>query len=349
MVITDNAPGPWRITFDTNPDDCNFRCQMCEEHSSYNVDRRKGEKGKRRMPFFLIEKVVAEAAPLGLSEIIPSTMGEPLLYDDFERILELCRQYCIKLNLTTNGSFPYHRGKGGVEYWAERIVPVTSDVKFSWNGARPETHERIMVGSRWKKSLHNLQHFISVRDTHAEQGESYCRVTLQLTFMESNLAELPDIVRLAIQLGVDRVKGHHLWTHFPEIKALSLRRDQDSISRWNRAVEKMRKVANDNQLPNGKTVLLENIHPLIPDATVDLAPGGRCPFLGKEAWVDTTGRFSPCCAPDAQRRALGEFGNLNDVGLTTIWQGDAYRSLLGNYQDHSLCRTCNMRKPREAE
>ena len=23
-------PGPWRITFDTNPDHCNFKCVMCE-------------------------------------------------------------------------------------------------------------------------------------------------------------------------------------------------------------------------------------------------------------------------------------------------------------------------------
>ena len=23
-------PGPWRITFDTNPDDCNLHCIMCQ-------------------------------------------------------------------------------------------------------------------------------------------------------------------------------------------------------------------------------------------------------------------------------------------------------------------------------
>ena len=30
-------PGPWRITFDTNPDDCNLRCVMCEEHSPHST------------------------------------------------------------------------------------------------------------------------------------------------------------------------------------------------------------------------------------------------------------------------------------------------------------------------
>ena len=28
--------GPWRITFDTNPDDCNLHCIMCEDHSPYS-------------------------------------------------------------------------------------------------------------------------------------------------------------------------------------------------------------------------------------------------------------------------------------------------------------------------
>lgn len=33
-------------------------------------------------------------------------MGEPLLYEHFEGILHLCERYGVKLNLTTNGTFP---------------------------------------------------------------------------------------------------------------------------------------------------------------------------------------------------------------------------------------------------
>lgn len=340
-------PGPWRITFDTNPDDCNFRCLMCEEHSPFNTARRGEQRHKRRMPVELIEKIVAEAAPLGLREIIPSTMGEPLLYDDFEAILKLCQRYQVKLNLTTNGSFPKHHGKGGVDYWAERIVPVTSDVKFSWNGACAETQEKIMLGARWDKALRNLRRFIQARDAHAAAGGDYCRVTFQLTFLETNVAELTDIVKLAARLGVDRVKGHHLWTHFPQIEGLSMRRDAAAIARWNRAARAAEQAARDFPLPNGKPVTLENIHPLDPNANTDLAPGGDCPFLGREAWVNTQGRFDPCCAPDTQRRTLGDFGNLRETRLTAIWHGEAYRQLLADYRQRPLCVGCNMRKPSE--
>ncbi|MEZ4462643.1 MAG: glycosyltransferase [bacterium] len=130
--------GPWRITFDTNPDTCNLRCIMCEEHSPHSplqAKRRADGRPRRLMPLEMIERVVADAAPHGLREIIPSTMGEPLLYEHFEGILALCEQYGVKLNLTTNGTFP----RLGAEAWAHQIVPVTSDVKISWNGATKAT------------------------------------------------------------------------------------------------------------------------------------------------------------------------------------------------------------------
>ncbi|MCG3174797.1 MAG: D-inositol-3-phosphate glycosyltransferase [Myxococcota bacterium] len=340
----ERLPGPWRITFDTNPDLCNLSCIMCEEHSphsSLHIRRKEEGRERRLMPFEMIERVVAEAAPRGLREIIPSTMGEPLLYEQFEGIIELCRRYGVKLNLTTNGTFP----RLGAKSWAELIVPVASDVKISWNGATKTTHESIMLGSRWEKVVDNVREFIGVRDAHAAAGGHRCRVTFQLTFLEANVDELAAMVRLAIELGVDRVKGHHLWAHFNEIQDQSMRRSPESIARWNLAVLAAREVAVERRLPNGKHILLENIFLLGASATEDLAPGGPCPFLGQEAWVSAQGRFDPCCAPDAQRRTLGEFGNLNEQSFMDIWDGDKYREFTATYRNRRLCLGCNMRRP----
>jgi glycosyltransferase involved in cell wall biosynthesis/MoaA/NifB/PqqE/SkfB family radical SAM enzyme len=338
--------GPWRITFDTNPDTCNLKCVMCEEHSphsSLQVLRRAEGRPRRVMPIEMIRKVIAEAVPNGLREVIPSTMGEPLLYEHFEEIVEMCRAHGVKLNLTTNGTFP----RLGAEAWARLIVPVASDVKISWNGATAETQQGIMLGSRWDEAVANVKAFIAVRDEHAGTGGHRCRVTFQLTFLESNIGELADIVRLAIELGVDRVKGHHLWAHFDEIKEQSMRRDADAILRWNAAVLAAREAASERPLASGERILLENLFLLDERATGDLAPGGPCPFLGQEAWVSAQGRFDPCCAPDAQRRTLGEFGALHDRGLMEIWNGDAYQQLTRTYRTRSLCVGCNMRSPVE--
>lgn len=336
--------GPWRITFDTNPDDCNLSCIMCEDHSPYSTTqaiRISSGIPRRRMSIDLIRKILAEAQGTPLREIIPSTMGEPLIYKHFEEIIELCRHYQLKLNLTTNGTFP----RKGAEGWAKLLVPVTSDVKISWNGASKATQEKIMLRTKWEKVLDNAKKFIAIRNEYANSHSHYCQVTFQLTFLETNVNELADTVQLAIDLGVDRIKGHHLWAHFDQIKHLSMRRNPEAIARWNQAVKQAQAVADTRLLPNGKRIKLENIYCLAEDASQDLAPNGECPFLGQEAWVATDGRFSPCCAPDKERRTLGDFGSLADKRLDEIWRGPLYESLYQNYMQHAVCKGCNMRKP----
>lgn len=336
--------GLWRITFDTNPDDCNLACIMCEDHSPFSVTQRErinAGKPKRRMPIALVRKIVAEAKGMGLREIIPSTMGEPLLYKHFTDIIAMCHEYDVKLNLTTNGTFPIK----GAQAWARLLVPVTSDVKISWNGANKNTQEKIMRGSNWEKVLANVKTFIEERDQYAKNNAHYCRVTFQLTFLKENVAELTDIIALAIDLGVDRVKGHHLWTHFDEMAASSLRHDAQAMQSWNNAVAKAYQFIDQKKLPNGKKILLENIYPLTAFTQAEQSYAGECPFLGKEAWIAADGRFNPCCAPDKERRTLGDFGNLNERTLTDIWESPRYRNLLTQYPQQAVCQKCNMRKP----
>ncbi|CAF3834760.1 unnamed protein product [Rotaria sordida] len=353
----ESLSAPRRITFDTNPDDCNFSCIMCEQHSEHSPHQKARKEAKirrRRMDFDIIKQVVAETASLGLQEIIPSTMGEPLMYRDtkgrtFEDIIKLCRDYNIKLNLTTNGSFFSPQGHSVTE-WAHLLMPVLSDIKFSWNGSTKTTQELVMKNSKLDKQLKNLTEFIRIRDEYADKGDNRVSVTLQLTFMEINLPEIPEIVKLGISLGVDRIKGHHLWAHFKQIKDQNLRRSPESIHRWNQCVIECQNIARQYLLPTGKQIKLENFFELNEQSgPFTIHPQSVCPFLGKEAWINHSGRFDPCCAPDQERLSLGSFGNVQNSNetLMKIWTSDAYKNLINNYTKYSLCQNCNMRKPPE--
>ena len=335
----------WRITIDTNPEDCNLSCTMCEEHSPFskyieNLYKETGIK-RRRMPVEWLDKIFTQAKELGVKEIIPSTMGEPLLYKGVERIFELAQQNQIKINLTTNGTFP----KKSVEEWASIIVPITSDVKISWNGSTQETSEKVMIGIDYNKAVQNVQRFVSIRDNHFKNGGNYCRVTFQLTFMQNNMHELSEIVKLAARLNVDRVKGHHLWAHFDEIKPLSMKANSDSIEMWNKYVDEANKTADEFRRPNGEKVLMENIYKLEDMEKTEVPEQYNCPFLKKEIWISATGKISPCCAPDKERDKLGNFGNIQEASLNEIISGANYQNLVANYKNEPLCKTCNMRKP----
>lgn len=335
----------WRITLDTNPEDCNLACTMCEEHSSHSdfLEKLYLETGMkhRRMPGEWLEPIFAQAATLGVREIIPSTMGEPLGYRHFGKIVELCAQHGLLMNLTTNGTF---LGKSATA-WAKLIVPVTSDVKISWNGATPETAQRVMRGIDFDKAVQNVRDFTTIRNRHYELSGHYCRLTFQLTFMENNMHELADIIHLAASLGVDRVKGHHLWAHFEEIKELSFRRNGEAIQRWNQYVAEAWEAQRDIAARTGKEILLENIIPLGPQETAEVPEHYECPFLARELWISATGQYAPCCAPDGQRRTLGDFGNVQQTSVREVLESEVYQQLLTGYKNIALCRGCNMRKP----
>jgi len=336
----------WRITIDTNPEDCNLKCVMCEEHSPYSdfiptLYKETGVK-RRRMKFETVEDVFQQAEKLGVKEIIPSTMGEPLLYKQIDKIFELSEKHNIKINLTTNGTFP----KKTVLEWAKLIVPNTSDVKISWNGATKETAEKIMIGVDFEQAIKNVKEFVQYRNEYFVETGYFCRVTLQLTFMQNNMHELADIIKLAATLGVDRVKGHQLWTHFEEIKSLSMKDTNESVKQWNEYVKQAYEAQENFRKPNGEKVILENIIPLHENENIEVPVEYDCPFLEKELWISATGNISPCCAPDNLRKSLGNFGNIETTTIEDVLQSSVYTELVSNYKTKPLCKTCNMRKPK---
>lgn len=335
----------WRITLDTNPEDCNLSCNMCEEHSPFSsyISEKLGGK-RRRMPAEWLEPIFQQAAELGVKEIIPSTMGEPLIYKHFDKIVELCYKYNLKMNLTTNGTFPPVSGKT-VEEWAKCLVPINTDVKFSWNGATAETDEKIMIGKNFYQTIENLKTFIRIRNEHFQKTGGYCRVTFQLTFMQNNMHELADMIKLAAELDVDRVKGHHLWVHFEEIKDLSIKANPESIQKWNEYVQQAYEAQEKYRKPNGKKILLEQIYPLQEHENQEVPDHYQCPFLNKELWISAEGIISPCCAPDELRKQLGNFGNIQQIALKEVLNSAEYQSLVKNYKSIPLCKNCNMRKP----
>lgn len=343
-----NNPGIWRITLDTNPDNCNLNCVMCEDHSPYGDDRKARKQQGRLRPVMdrqLLEKVVREAAAMGIQEVIPSTMGEPLLYPHFDVFLDLCHELGLSLNLTTNGTFPSPNKEQNVEYWAKRIVPIGSDVKISWNGAAQQTQQAIMLGTHLEQHIANAKRFIAVRNDLSEKN--YCSITMQLTFMRDNLEEIPAMLELAIELGFDRLKGHQLWTHFPELESQSLRNDLVYAERWNQIVHVCKKRVAEHNAKATKPFRLDNFFPLSLDKLEDIAPDGGCPFLGRELWIDPCGQLNVCCAPDQQRKALGDFGNVADSSLFQLSNSSIYQALMKNYLQHALCQQCNMRRPNE--
>ncbi len=72
---------------------CNLQCDFCPE-----VVR-----DKKIMGEDLFEKIIAEMGPL-TDEVCFHLMGEPLAHPQFSRFVEICAQYKVPVNITTNGT-----------------------------------------------------------------------------------------------------------------------------------------------------------------------------------------------------------------------------------------------------
>jgi radical SAM protein with 4Fe4S-binding SPASM domain len=286
----------------------------------------------------LAERAVRAAARLGVEEVIPSTMGEPLLWGGLDRLVEVCAELGLRLNVTTNGTFP---GRGA-EGWAEKLVPVCSDVKISWNGATAPTAEALMAGLELARAIDAVRAFVRVRDARARPGRR-CRVSFQVTAQEGNVGELPAIVRLAASLGVERVKVNQLQPRLPHLAGRSLRRSAEAIRRWNEAARRAHAAAEEHRLPSGERVLLENVVALAEDPAAP-APAGPCRFVGREAWVHPDGRFAPCPHPAAARGELVELGTIAGWELGEIWEDERFRRFVATWEGHPVCRACPFRR-----
>lgn len=163
------------------------------------------------------------AGPSPPREVIPTTMGEPLMWPRMLEMIGLVRNSrAASLNVTTNGSklntrpglttrnkklmkqlpSDVHLSDDDMKKtYAELLVPNTTDVKLSWNGASQEVQERIMVGSSLKMQLIQLDHLLKTRDQHYQDSGHYCSVTLQMTFMKQNLEDIPNVRSFELAIG----------------------------------------------------------------------------------------------------------------------------------------------------
>ncbi len=339
----------FRLTLDTNPEDCNFHCIMCEEHSPYSNFKEELKKATgysfRRMPESWLAEIFQQAKELGVKEIIPSTMGEPLLYSGMVTIATLCKEHQIALNLTTNGTFvKFNQAPNAVEEWAKFLLPILSDMKISWNGATAETVSKVQPDLDFAGTIERIKTWVHLRNKYYQNTGHYAKLSWQMTFMTINMHELPDMVKLASQLGIDRIKGHHLWVHFSQLKQYAIKNFPNEITRWNQYVEQAYQAQKEYLKYDGKQIILENITPLSEDKNLQVPDEYNCPFLNRELWISATGKISPCCAPDNLRNSLGDFGNFPSTSLKEVLESQKYLDLVQNYKDIPLCKNCNMRK-----
>lgn len=200
---------PRRLVFElTNM--CNLNCVMCGRNAAdfkstvFDMDVFRS--------FEPLMDVVEEVTLMG--------WGEPTIHPHFNEMLEIINNHSARKYFCTNGM--------NLKKIKNAIFDYNVDVfAVSLDGATDETNGRIRRGSKIDVIVEDLKDIIQIRN---ERGLKYPWINFVFCAMRRNLHELPDLVRLAAEIGIDEVKvvyltvfeenllEESLWGHEQEVK-----------------------------------------------------------------------------------------------------------------------------------
>ncbi len=240
---------------------CNYQCKMCgyEQLDSQN----RFFKMQFLKPLEPLWDVIEEATLFG--------WGEPTIHPDFGQFVQLFQEKGIRVYFVTNGST------------LSKIRPLLLSPRpllmgVSLDGATAATNDGIRKGANFEKIIAELRDIAQLKQ---RENLKYPFINLVMTLMDSNLEELPALIRLARDIGIDEVKAVYLTAFTPDLKSESL---------WGQ-IDRIKKVFSEaHEIAKKSDVLLKLPHIPGEDPAGELAhkscyTAWRDLFIGADGYV----------------------------------------------------------------
>ncbi len=269
-------------------------------------------------------------------------IGEPLLNKDLPRMIAHLKARGVFVLFNTNAVLLD-------EAWARKLIASGLDeLRVSIDGADPKTYALIRGAPLFHKVVKNLKQFVEIQKAlHVDHPVP----SLWMTGMKENVAELPEVIRLAAYMGVCEVylqrmvyyaddtpdtpdmrgEGHGLFAGFDaevdrivaesEILAQSL-----GVKLW----------------ASGATTAKDSL-----STKQESRPWSACLRPWTTAYITANGNALPCCiSPFATSDYDSlKLGNILEKPFAEVWNAPAYqqwRERLLSDHPHSACAGCGV-------
>jgi MoaA/NifB/PqqE/SkfB family radical SAM enzyme len=331
---------------------CNLECVTCIRHS---WDEPLGE-----MSASTFERIVEGLKSFSVTpNVLFGGLGEPLSHPDIVEMVRQIKALGSSVELITNGTL-LNRSL------ANQLIDAGLDVLWtSLDGATPESYKDVRLGAALPEVLANLREFRRARwmQHHEISLDLLLKPQLGIVFvaMKRNIADLPDVFRLASELGAMRFLVTNILPYTPEMQdeILYSRALKDSVytdSPWLRSLD-------FPKMDMNPTTREAFYHAMRGNHSVSLAGGNlygrnnQCPFVEKGALaIRWDGDVSPCLALLHDHKAYlykyerlirrHVFGNVHKQSIGSIWNQPEYLSLRArlrefNYSPCIFCGGCD--------
>ena len=336
----DDVPWPTLAMVETSSA-CNLRCPHCPRTMGKSPSG--GVFGNMKLDMLdRLDDVFKHA-----NSVVLSWFGEPLINKDLPEIVRRLKGYGLHTHVTTNAMFL-------TETMAEALIRAGLDaMAISMDAADPETFSRLRPGADLDKIKANIQNLNALK---RRLGSNTPQLQAAIVVMDTNVAQLPDMIRLVDELEIRQFTIGALDDFgLTEDYALA---QEDSIGpqeRARQAFAEAKKLAAERGIQIGLESPARFYHE-IGEAPAEFAIEDRFfrnDYTAEERadmglrkgcgvpWAHTVisheGNVHPCCV---STRVLG---NIYEQSFEEVWRGEAFREFrtaLKSTNPPTECRNC---------
>ena len=305
----EKAPYPKSVIIETTLR-CNLRCIHCVSHLrrvKHNADMAPG----------ILEMIwpLAEQA----EDISLDNQGEFFCNRNYLPIFRRARDTGKRTTITTNGKLI------GEEIIDNVFFGGLTNLNFSIDGINAKTHERLRVGSDYEKLMALL------RKTCERKRNSISdlpHIGINMVIRRENIEQLPAMVKLARELGVERMNVFHFfaWKRSLEMECLF---HHKGLS------DRYVGIAEEQNRDSGMELCLTTL--FAEDAKHGRRRFRKCDYPFSAVTIGADGEVFACCD---WRMVMG---NLNEASFDDIWNGERYRQLrrtVNSTHPQTICANC---------
>ena len=278
---------------------CNLRCPLCTTGSG-EMERSNG-----KMSFETFQNIIKKMGD-DLFFLLLYHQGEPYINKHFLDFVKLAKSKNIYCTTSTNA-----------HYFTDELIHQTIDsgldsMIVSLDGITQKSYEIYRVKGNLDKVISGMKRFTEIK---RERKSKTPLIALQFLVMKHNENEIPDIKKLAKEIGVDRLL----------IKNIEVRSIKEA-QQWLPMNDKYRRY---NYISDNFEVKNNNKK--------------SCPRPWLSTLINWDGTVVPCCFDKNGKYGMG---NINDAeSINTVWFGQkfsTFRDILNrDRKSIDICRNCN--------
>jgi MoaA/NifB/PqqE/SkfB family radical SAM enzyme len=309
---------------------CNSKCATCPLTFS-------PQESARQLSFEEFAQLVDQLPEL--RRAVLQGIGEPLLNRDLAAMIGYLKRRDVYVVFNTNAALLTRRRQ------VELIESGLDELRVSIDGSTPETYAKVRGIPVFERVVANVAEMVRTR---RELGARLPKLSFWVTGLRENLAEVPGVIDLAAEVGVDEVYLQRMVFGFG--KEGLARADQSIYVDYRAEAEAIIEDAERRAAWHG--ISFRGADALSPresivERSTPAEPWRACSRPLRLAYVTAQGTALPCCiAPftDAPFESI-TLGNYLRDGIDATWHGEAYtrfRERLYSAEPPLSCRNCGL-------